>query len=98
MRVWLDDERPCPDGWVLCKTAAEAIALLATGNVMEISLDHDLGTKETGYNVALFIEQGAYDRTLPRLVWNLHTASPVGLARMQAALMNAERYWDDNDV
>jgi hypothetical protein len=96
MQVWLDDERPCPEGWVHVKTATEAIALLAAGNIEEISLDHDLGTKETGYDVALFIEHGAYDRTLPRLKWSLHTASPVGLARMQSALMNAERYWDDN--
>jgi hypothetical protein len=95
MQVWLDDERPCPDGYEHCRTAFEAIALLATGNVEAVDLDHDLGTKDTGYDVALYIEQGAYDRTLPRLKWSLHTANPVGLAKMRAALMNAERYWDD---
>ena len=28
MRIWLDDERPAPQGWVHAKTAAEAIHLL----------------------------------------------------------------------
>jgi hypothetical protein len=44
MRVWLDDRRPPPDGeWAWVKTPEEAIELLATGEVSEISLDHDLG-------------------------------------------------------
>jgi hypothetical protein len=43
MKVYLDDERPVPDGWIGCKTPSEAIELLKTGQVETISLDHDLG-------------------------------------------------------
>ena len=47
MKVWLDDKlesyRPAPAGWVGVKTAQEAIALLRTGKVEELSLDNDLG-------------------------------------------------------
>lgn len=43
MKLYLDDYRPAPDGWVLVKTVALAQALLASGAVVEASLDHDLG-------------------------------------------------------
>lgn len=46
MKLWLDDVRLPPEGWVWCKTAVEAIEVLATGEVEEASLDHDLGCCE----------------------------------------------------
>jgi hypothetical protein len=44
MRVWLDDMaiRDPSSGWTIVRTADEAIALLMTGQVEAISLDHDL--------------------------------------------------------
>ena len=41
--MWLDDERPAPEGWTLVKTTWEAIALIKAGKVRHASLDHDLG-------------------------------------------------------
>lgn len=43
MKIWHDDIRPAPDGWVWARTNARAIDLLLNGDVEEISLDHDLG-------------------------------------------------------
>ncbi len=43
MKLWLDDERPAPPGWVHVTTVADAQRLLASGKVTEASLDHDLG-------------------------------------------------------
>ena len=44
MRVYLDDVRKTPEGFTdRAYTARQAIALLETGNVEFISLDHDLG-------------------------------------------------------
>lgn len=43
MRVWHDDVRPAPDGWVWARTNGQAKYLLMTHEVTEISLDHDLG-------------------------------------------------------
>ncbi|VAW81561.1 hypothetical protein MNBD_GAMMA12-2513, partial [hydrothermal vent metagenome] len=56
MKVYLDDERPTPEGWVRVYWPDEAIELLKTGKVKEISLDHDLGDDErgTGYDVVLW--------------------------------------------
>ncbi|WP_349291695.1 cyclic-phosphate processing receiver domain-containing protein, partial [Achromobacter sp. Marseille-Q0513] len=43
MKVFLDDERLMPEGWHRVYWPEEAIGLLETGTVEEISLDHDLG-------------------------------------------------------
>lgn len=95
MRLWLDDERPAPEGWTLVRTAEEAIELLKQGKVKRISLDHDLGIGfSTGYKVACFIEQAAHDGTLvPLERMFVHSANPVGKARMGAALYNANKIW-----
>lgn len=101
MNVWLDDERDMPPTFdVHVTTAAGAVALLETGLVTGISLDHDLGHKEngTGYDVACWIEQAAFERRLPRLSWDLHTANPVGMQKMLAALINANTHWDATDA
>lgn len=42
MKLWLDDIRPVPEGFVWAKDYAEAIKYLMTGEVTYASLDHDL--------------------------------------------------------
>lgn len=42
MRLYVDDIRRCPDGWQLARTVTEAIRILATQDVTEVSLDHDI--------------------------------------------------------
>ena len=102
MKVWLDDLRPMPSAfYVHARTATEAIRLLATGGVTEISLDHDLGEEDngTGYEVARWIEEAAFrwgrgeDGGLPPVKWAIHSQNPVGLGKMTQALRNAERFW-----
>lgn len=96
MRVWLDDVRPMPEHFdVHVKTAQEAIDLLKTGKVTRMSLDHDLGNDfMTGYDVAKFVEQAAFEGTLAPLRFSLHTDNPVGRKNMAAALRNAYKYWE----
>ena len=43
MRIYLDDERTTPEGWVRTYWPDEVIALLEQGGVTHVSLDHDLG-------------------------------------------------------
>lgn len=45
MKLWHDDARPAPYGWEWARTNDTAKALLMSGKVVEISLDHDLGYK-----------------------------------------------------
>lgn len=99
MRVYLDDERVTPPEYdTRVYTAEHAISLLKLGCVTHISLDHDLGddSKGTGYTVAAFIEQGAFDGTLLPIQVSLHTANPVGRKRMEQCIQNAMRYWERN--
>ena len=96
MKIWLDDERPMPPEFDYhAKTAVEAIELLAAGSVTTISLDHDLGDDGgTGYEVACYIERGAYDGTLSAIAVTIHSANPVGRGRMEQAIERAKQYWN----
>lgn len=64
MRVYLDDERPTPEGWTRAYTAQEAINFLETGIVTHLSLDHDLGPEEagTGYDVCKWVEENVFEK------------------------------------
>jgi len=100
MKVWLDDERPMPSEFDChAKTAGEAIALLVRGTVTIISLDHDLGDEQngTGYDVACFIEQAAYSGQLDPIKVKIHSANPVGRARMEQAILRAETFWNSSN-
>jgi hypothetical protein len=93
--LWVDDVREMPTGFDYhARTAAEAIRLLANGNVRRVSLDHDLGGHEngTGYEVAKWIEAKAFawsqgeEGGLPPLEWSIHSQNPVGVGNMTQAL------------
>ena len=92
VRVWLDDTRDAPPGWVRTCTPEEVVALLRGGEVEELSLDHDLGPdpsgrERTGYEVLVWLEgEVAAGRWLGRLPGiAVHSGNPVGRARMERA-------------
>lgn len=92
MRVWLDDERPAPEGWTACRWPADAIALLETGQVTHLSLDHDLGedssyaNPRTGMDVVRWLEEAVVVRgfKLPRCA--VHSMNPVAGPLMRQIL------------
>ena len=87
-RLWVDDQRPAPRGWLHARTFDEAVlAIRQLGpELIEVSLDHDLcpahsagdysdGT--TGYDVLVYLlDQGLR----PQI--HFHTMNPEGLQRM----------------
>ncbi len=88
MKVYLDDLRATPDGWVHVYWPDEAIKLLKTGQVEEISLDHDLGDDErgTGYDVVLWIEEAVVmDGFIPPKI-TVHSANSAARLRMEAGI------------
>jgi len=97
MRVWLDDVRnPNDHGWndaIWATNARDAIILLETGNVKEISFDHDLGEGLTGYDVANKIEELIYYKKINMPKWFIHSANPVGRANIEKALISAEKFY-----
>lgn len=95
IRLWLDDDlvdRAAPDGWTHVTTAWDAIGILESGRVVELSLDHDLGDDERfgrGVDVVdwLVEQQEVHGRRLwPRDGVRLHTANPHGRDTMMRTL------------
>jgi hypothetical protein len=95
LRVWLDDDlldRKAPDGWVQVTTAWEAIKLLDTGNVVEMSLDHDLGDDAAyGHGIDVVNWLGEQQEVHNRPLWPeegviLHTANAYGRHAMAKAI------------
>ena len=89
LNMWVDDLRPPPDHtgdrWYWAKTSEDAIHTLKYYFVGRLSLDHDLGPRDTAQRIVDWMAEHA--------VWpaqiNIHTANPVGRANMQRTI---ERY------
>ena len=94
MKVYLDDERPTPPGWTRVYWPNEAIDLLQTGDVEEISLDHDLGDDQrgTGYDVVLWIEEAVMTRGFKPPKIKVHSANSSARQKMEAGIAAIERY------
>ena len=93
MKIFLDDERPTPEGWVRAYWPEEVIRLLEKGGVLELSLDHDLGddTRGTGYDVILWIEQAVATRNFMAPKIYVHSANASAVQKMRAGIESIER-------
>ncbi|WP_321876609.1 cyclic-phosphate processing receiver domain-containing protein [Paraburkholderia bannensis] len=93
MKVFLDDERKTPDGWTRAYWPQEVISLLQTGEVTDLSLDHDLGDDErgTGYTVLLWLEEqvAIYEMKAPEI--SVHSANSSARVKMEAAIASIRR-------
>lgn len=91
MKVWLDDLRQAPDGWVRTYNSNMTIEMLGRGNVTHLSLDHDLGNEDivgNGYMVMEWLEEEASYGNFyidPNNI-KFHTANIVGRKKMNDAL------------
>jgi len=86
-KLYIDDLRPLPRGWKLARTNSEAIDILSSGKVREVSIDHDImpigytsQDDETFMPTARFIAAMPPSKH-PKMV-TIHTSSPTGAARM----------------
>lgn len=93
MKIFLDDEREAPEGWIRVRSAVEAVELLATGDVTVISLDHDLGedARGTGYDVVLWIEEVVDVRGFRPPVILIHSANLSARLKMEAGIESIRR-------
>lgn len=91
MKLFVDDIRDCPDGWVPARTVTDAIRILATQKVEEVSLDHDIVwcnhkpsrplSPETFEGVAWYIA-----KMVPRPLVRIHTGNYPAGERMACIL------------
>ena len=100
MKVFLDDVREAPEGYVQAKDVRQAIDLLITGEVSEISLDHDLGDENvhgTGYGVLLWIENRVHTENWipPKMI--IHSANPPAREKMQSCIESINNMIDERE-
>lgn len=93
LNLYVDDLRDCPKGFVVARTADEAIRYLETYSIHILSLDHDLGEDAqgkllpTGYDlVKTFCEKGYYADKI-----YMHTDNGVGRENMFQTFKGAQR-------
>lgn len=99
MKVYLDDERETPKGWVRVYWPEEAIDLLETGDVSEISLDHDLGDDAhgTGYDVVLWIEEAVFTKGFAAPTMKVHSANSSAREKMELGIANIVKKLRETD-
>jgi len=96
MKLYVDDRRqPSEDyteDYVLARTAAEAIKHLKTGQVTDLSMDHDLGGGSTGMEVLNWVQRQMTERGfVPPEVMVAHSRNPAGKAALTRAIESIRR-------
>ena len=98
VKIWLDDVREAPSGYVHCHSVNEAKSKLVICekdnlNIAVIDCDHDLGdyAADGGDRIKL-IDWLAERETIYSV--RLHTQNPVGRENMQRTI---DRYWRKTD-
>ena len=88
MKLSVDDYRKAPDNhWTVAKNSTEAIIILDSLPVEELSLDHDLGGKKTGYDIICWIEkQMETNNFIPPQKIICHSSNPVDEQNIELAL------------
>ena len=91
MKLWLDDVREPPIGWIWVKSYEGAIYYLTKNSVWYISLDHDLGeNKKTGYDLACWIEEKVHLNIIKKPIMLCHSQNPVGKRRILQVIEKLE--------
>ena len=99
MKVYLDDERPTPEGWTHARWPEDAIDLLKAGDVTHLSLDHDLGNDDhgTGYDVLLWLERAVAVEGFVPPVLTVHSANTSARQKMELAIRRIRQFVENRD-
>ena len=93
-KIYLDDERKVPDGFIGANSVNQAISLIEEieqkgGTVALLDLDHDLGKFANDGGDAIKLLYYLIERETFYPV-TIHSANPVGVQNMQTLV---DRYW-----
>lgn len=96
-RIWLDDERKAPDGYIHFHSVNETCDFIQNHAHAEflLDLDHDLGiyAQDGGDAIKLIhwlLENGYHENKDYKFTFNFHTMNPIGRANMEALV---QRYF-----
>lgn len=76
MKLWLDDLRPAPKGWLLAATAQEAIQLLGNGNIQQLSLTTTWESRHQSLVAAIRLRYGLKSRLTSETGLSFQTLLP----------------------
>jgi len=89
MKLWLDDVRTPPygEGFVWVTNVKDAKSVFLCDTITEMSLDHDLGATESGYDFLCWVEEMVCEGKAdwPKKIY-IHSKNPVGVQRMRQIL------------
>ena len=92
MKIWVDDLRPSPDGYIWCKSTNEALRLIVDNinNIEVVHLDHDMGDTFGGDAIIILDElerlsrrKADFSEAVKNIIFKIHTANPVGADNMR---------------
>lgn len=92
MKVWVDDLRVAPDGYIWCKSTNEALCLIVDNinDIEIIHLDHDMGDTFGGDAIGILQElerlshrKEDFAAAVKNITFKIHTANPVGAQNMR---------------
>ena len=91
MKVYLDDRRKTPEGWISARWPEDVIRHLQTGMVTHLDLDYYLSESgkesRTGYDVLIWIFRAVKNSDFKPPVMKPHTSSPDAMNLMNAAIV-----------
>lgn len=92
LKIFLDDERQEPKGWIKKSNYLQCIEILEQCKVSHLSLDHDLGEEKTGYDVVKWIEEKSFhDASYQPPIMIIHSANPAGRQNMERGIASIQR-------
>jgi hypothetical protein len=95
MKIWVDDIRPAPEGFIWCQSTNEALRLIVPNisDVEILHLDHDMGDTFGGDAIIILDElerkahrDNNFAEAVRKITFKLHSANPVGVANMRSVI------------
>ena len=93
MKLFLDDSRETPEGWIRVYTVGDTLRMLGTCQVTHLSLDNDLGEGMLeGHTVLDRLEEWIHeDPTFPIPIITIHSANAGRTPSMRQVAAKLEK-------
>lgn len=92
MKLYLDDLRPIPKGYIGIRSYAKFVTYITQNGLPDfISFDHDLGLEESGFDCAKWLVNYCLDHQCQLPQFAVHSQNPVGKENILGLLNNFKR-------
>jgi|SRR3989338_1686264 len=97
MKIYLDDKRDIPDGWVGARSATEFIKIILSNHndIEAISFDNDLGAGMEGWEILKWISEQFPELFRPEIDIEIHSANSSARENMEGKLIFYREHWNE---